>query len=310
MNEIYISQFKLLLQVIPFISEKPEFALKGGTAINLFVQDLPRLSVDIDLSYLPFDNRSTALHKITSLLQQIQKQIKHKIPEITVQPAPHRDGYNAKLICISPKGFRIKIEVNTVMRGHLFEPRLLPCVNKVTKKFETFMEAKILSHADLYGSKICAALDRQHPRDLFDIHCFFKNEGITKNVKIGFISSLLSHNRPIHEVLNPNFIDQKQVYVNQFRGMTFASFSYKDFEITRQRLIDELNKSFEDDDKEFLLRFKAGNPKWSLIPEPLLKELPAVQWKLKNLKKLIKSNPEKHQRQYEALKKKLYHLEK
>ena len=89
-----------MLQVIPFICEKPEFALKGGTTINLFVQDLPRLSVDIDLSYLPFDNRSRALHKITSLLGEIQKEIKHKIPEIKVQPAPHRDGYNAKLLCI------------------------------------------------------------------------------------------------------------------------------------------------------------------------------------------------------------------
>ena len=191
MNEIYKSQFKLLLQVIPFISEKSEFALKGGTAINLFVRDLPRLSVDIDLSYLPFDDRSTALYKITSLLGQIQKEIKHKIPEITVQPAPHRDGYNAKLICISPKGFRIKVEVNTVMRGHLFETRLLPCVNKVVKEFETYTEARILSHADLYGSKMCAALDRQHPRDLFDIYYLLKNEGITKDMKIGFIASLL-----------------------------------------------------------------------------------------------------------------------
>ena len=56
MNDTYNSQFKLLLQIIPFISEEPQFALKGGTAINLFIQDLPRLSVDIDLAYLPLDD--------------------------------------------------------------------------------------------------------------------------------------------------------------------------------------------------------------------------------------------------------------
>lgn len=308
MNDIYKSQFKLLLQIIPFISEKPEFALKGGTAINLFIQDLPRLSVDIDLSYLPFDKRSKALHKITNLLEQIKEQIKHKIPKTAVQPAPHRDGYNAKLICISPKGFRVKVEVNTVMRGHLFETRLLPCVNKAVKEFETYTEARVLSHADLYGSKMCAALDRQHPRDLFDIYYLLKSKGITKDVKIGFIASLLSHNRPIHEILNPAFIDQKQVYTNQFTGMTLVPFSYKDFETTRHRLIDELNKSFEDNDKEFLLSFKSGTPQWSLISKPLLKELPAVQWKLQNLKKLIESDPAKHKRQYEALKNKLYNL--
>ena len=181
-------------------------------------------------------------------------------------------------------------------------------MNKVAKEFETYVEARILSHADLYGSKMCAALDRQHPRDLFDIHYLLKNKGITENVKIGFIASLLSHNRPIHEILNPAFIDQKQVYMNQFTGMTFVPFSYKDFETTRQSFIDELNKSFTDDDKEFLLSFKSGNPKWSLIPKPLLKDLPAVRWKLKNLKKLIESNPKKHQRQYEALRKKLYNV--
>ena len=170
---------------------------------------------------------------------------------------------------------------------------------------EIYTEARILSYADLYGSKMCAALDRQHPRDLFDIYYLLKSEGITKDIKIGFIAFLLSHNRPIHEILNPTFLDQEQVYRNQFIGMTLVPFSYKDFETTRHDFIDELNKAFEDDDKEFLLSFKSGNPKWSLIPNPILKELPAIQWKLKNLRRLIESNPEKHQRQYEALKKKL-----
>ena len=309
MNDTYKSQFELLLQIIPFISEEPKFALKGGTAINLFIQDLPRLSVDIDLAYLPLDNRNTALRSITNLLQQIQKQIQHELPDIRVQPAPHHDGYNAKLFCISPKGFRIKIEVNTVMRGHLFETRVLPCVNKVTKEFQAYTEARILSHADLYGSKICAALDRQHPRDLFDIYYLLNNGGITKDIKISFIASLLSHNRPIHEILNPpTLIDQKEVYENKFKGMALVPFSYKNFEVTRQSLINELNQSFEDDDKEFLLSFKSGNPKWSLIPESILKELPAIKWKMKNLKKLIESNPEKHQKQYKALKEKLYNI--
>ena len=308
MNNIYKSQFNLLLQIIPFITEESKFAIKGGTAINLFIHNLPRLSVDIDLSYLPFDNRNIALRSITNILQKIHNRIQHKLPKIKVQTAPHRDGYNAKLICISPNGSRIKVEVNVVMRGHLFETRLLPCVSKVTEEFEVYTEARILSQADLYGSKICAALDRQHPRDLFDIYYLLKNEGITSSIKIGFIASLLSHNRPIHEILNPTFIDQKQVYEHQFTGMTLVPFSYEKFEHTRQYLVKELNKSFKDSDKEFLLSFKYGNPNWSLISEPLLKELPAVKWKIENLKKLIKSDPQKHQKQYEALKKKLYNL--
>ncbi len=51
--ERYLDQVALLLRTIPEIASEPDFALKGGTAINLFVRDLPRLSVDIDLVYLP-----------------------------------------------------------------------------------------------------------------------------------------------------------------------------------------------------------------------------------------------------------------
>ena len=306
MNEMYKNQFKLLLQIIPFITEEPQVALKGGTAINLFIRNLPRLSVDIDLAYLPFDDRITALKNITKLLQKIKIRLQKKMPKIKVQISPNIERYNAKLFCISPEGFRIKIEVNTVMRGHLFEPRLLPCVRKIKEDFNSYIEARILSQADLYGSKICASLDRQHPRDLFDIFYLLKNEGITKHIKFGFISSLLSHNRPIHEILNPSLIDQKQTFINQFSGMSLVPFSYQEFENTRRELIEKLHTSVEDNDKKFLLSFKAGNPQWKLLPKSKLKDLPAIKWKLKNLKKLIISNPEKHKRQYENLKETLY----
>jgi len=58
--DIYRSQVELLLRVLPYVAKEKVFALKGGTAINLFVRDLPRLSVDIDLTYLPFEDRATA----------------------------------------------------------------------------------------------------------------------------------------------------------------------------------------------------------------------------------------------------------
>lgn len=54
-SEPYRAQMDLLLQVLPLVAKEESFALKGGTAINLFVRDMPRLSVDIDLTWLPFD---------------------------------------------------------------------------------------------------------------------------------------------------------------------------------------------------------------------------------------------------------------
>ena len=305
MFDIYKSQVALLLRMLPFIAEEDTFALKGGTAINLFVQDFPRLSVDIDLLYLPFSDRDVALQEITKALRTLKAKIESKFRDLRVEAVSQQEGNDAKLLCIASKEIQVKIEVNTVMRGHLFEPRMLSCVDKVVDEFEAFAQIKVASHGELYGGKICAALDRQHPRDLFDIYYLLKTGGITEDVKIGFIAGLLSHPRPIHEVLGPNFIDQREVYESKFFGMAFEPFSYEQFEETRQHLSEEIKRAFTDDDKKFLLSFKSGEPDLSLIKTPRFQDLPAVKWKLINLRTLIKNNPQKHHEQYEALREKL-----
>lgn len=152
----------------------------------------------------------------------------------------------------------------------------------------------------LYGGKICATLDRQHPRDLFDVKYLLENEGLSRDVIIGFLLALISDDRPIHEVLNPNFLDQKKAMENQFIGMTFQNFTYDDFEETRLKLVQLTNKSFREEDKEFLLSIKSLNPKWDIHN---FEKLPAVQWKLQNSEKLQNSNVNKHKQQLDSLKK-------
>lgn len=66
LNEYYLEQVKLLIRVLPYIDREKCFSLKGGTGINFFIRDLPRLSVDIDLTYLGFENRSIAFSNINS----------------------------------------------------------------------------------------------------------------------------------------------------------------------------------------------------------------------------------------------------
>lgn len=66
----YHEQVRLLVSLLPFLNDEPCFALKGGTAINLFVQPLPRLSVDIDLAYLPLEPRDEALRRCREALQR------------------------------------------------------------------------------------------------------------------------------------------------------------------------------------------------------------------------------------------------
>lgn len=300
----YKAQVDLLIKILPIIDEEKIFALKGGTAINLFIRDLPRLSVDIDLTYLPFDDRKTALKTITSSLRKIRDRIQHSIPNSAVNEVAQNDGTVAKLT-VQTEAAQIKIEVNTVMRGHLFEPEHHALSGVVQDAFEQFAEITIVSKAELFGGKICAALDRQHPRDLFDVHYLFQNEGFTDAIKHGFLSALLSHNRPLHEVLSPNLLDQREAFESQFAGMTNASFTYEDFEVTRNQLIEEIQKILTDEDRAFLISFSEGAPKWNLFPYEKLKELPAIQWKLQNIQKLIKANPEKNAAQKKALLEKL-----
>ena len=146
-------------------------------------------------------------------------------------------------------------------------------------------------------------MDRQHPRDLFDVKYLLENEGFTEEIKKGFILFLLCSNRPLHEMLHPNFIDQRETLVNQFEGMSEEPFTYEDFEKTRGELIKTIHQNLTDKDKEFLLSFGEGTPNWDIYD---FERFPAVQWKLQNLTKLKNGNPEKHESFVASLKKVLY----
>lgn len=300
----YRAQVDLLLQVLPHVAKEESFALKGGTAINLFVRNMPRLSVDIDLTWLPFDNRAAALVGITDALRRVKTRIETAIPACRVALVPQSDGQEAKLTC-QTQAAQIKVEVNTTIRGHLLPPRLMDIADTVEDEFGRFVSTNVISHAELFGGKICAALDRQHPRDLFDVYHMLENEGMTDEIRMGFIALLLSGNRPIHEMIRPNYQDQRQAFETQFTGMAFTPFSYADFEATRERLVKEINSAWTDDDRAFLLSFKRGEPDWSLFPLENMTRLPAVQWKLQNIQKLMKQNPDKHAEQLMALEERL-----
>ncbi len=203
------------------------------------------------------------------------------------------EGNDVKLLVQSQKA-QIKIEVNTITRGHLHPVRLLQVNEAVQERLKKFAAIQVVSDAELYGGKICAALDRQHPRDLFDVYLLFQESGFNEEVKNGFIEALVSHMRTMHEVLKPNLLDQKSAFENQFKGMSAISFTYEDFVATRDRLVKEVNSSLSDKDRSFLLSFKRGKPDWDLFPVPGLIEMPAVRWKLMNIQNLMNSNPEKH----------------
>lgn len=299
-NGNYKRQVELLIRILPRVAEETQLALKGGTAINMFVWDMPRLSVDIDLTYTPFDNRDTALGNIAAALLRLKDKIQKAIPGIKVETIKAGKDPEAKLLC-TLSGNQVKIEVNTIMRGSISPARLMLLCERAQEAFKQFAEMRVVSDAELFGGKICAALDRQHPRDLFDIHQLFAGGGITEAIKDGFVAALLSHNRPVSEMLKPNFQNQKDSFSTQFEGMALQPFSYADFEGTREKLVVEINRLLSEGDRQLLLGFKEGEPDWGLSKIEALKDLPAVKWKLQNIRKLKKEQPGKHKEMVGAL---------
>lgn len=283
-EEQYRRQVALLLRTIPLVAAEDCFALKGGTAINLFVRDMPRLSVDIDLTYLPIQPRDQSLRAIDAAMARISDRI---IKTIGARVTPSRaEGAILKLL-VRSDGAQIKIEVTPVLRGCVQEPALRSVSAAVEEAFG-FAEMPVVSFADLYAGKIVAALDRQHPRDLFDTRDLLANEGVSDDIRRAFIVYLLSHGRPMSEVLAPTRKPIREEFLRGFEGMTDKPVALDELVATREEIIQIMTGDMPKDHRAFLMSFKRGTPDWPLLGVPQAASLPAVQWRQQNLDKLAK----------------------
>ena len=292
-QEKYKKTVSLLLEILPFALKDERVALKGGTAINLFHRDFPRLSVDIDLCYLPLEDRATTFRNLHSILEQIKYDLETKLG-LKVNANNSFDGKKEIKIVASQKDIEVKIEPNFTLRGSLFLAENLDLSQKASKEFEKSVQARCLNMADTYGGKICAALDRQHPRDLFDIKFLLENEGVTTDVKDSFVFYLISHSRPINEILDPNFRDISKEYQNEFLDMTKVQVTLDELVSTREKLVIDIKNSLTENDKNFLISFVSNKPDWSLIRDSKIKDYPSVQWKLMNQKVMSSQKTDKY----------------
>ncbi|MGL6035683.1 MAG: nucleotidyl transferase AbiEii/AbiGii toxin family protein [Legionella sp.] len=285
----YYKQVLLLIRLIPLVEKETCFALKGGTAINLFVRDFPRLSVDIDLAYLPLEPREIALANVRNALAAIAANI-NKTPDLNAVLQDNKPDEMRIIVedhSSLNRGTQIKIEVSPVARGTLLPPVELDVVASVENEFG-FASMKVVSLPDLYGGKLCAALDRQHPRDLFDVKVLLENQKIDRELFNGFLTYLLSHKRPISEIMNPRWKDITQVFEREFKGMTAEPVSLEELTAIPGKMIQGLKDNFTQQDYDFLVSFKKGEPEWSLACSDQIQYLPAVQWKLLNIRKMPK----------------------
>ncbi len=281
----YRQQVALLIRVLPFVAEERAFALKGGTAINLFVRDMPRLSVDIDLTYLPVENRATSLAVIDVAMLRIKEQIEQGMPGAKVNASRSADENIVTKLIVRAGGVQIKIEVTPVLRGTVYDPVVTSVVPAVEDAFG-FAEIQVVSFADLYAGKIVAALDRQHPRDLFDVRALLANEGIGDELRRAFLVYIISHNRPMAEVLSPTLKPLGEEFERGFAGMTQDPVALADLEAAREAIIAAMVADMPEDHRRFLVGFKRGEPDWELLGIPEARLLPAVAWKQRNLDRL------------------------
>lgn len=278
-------QVALLIRSVPFVAAEKEFALKGGTAINLFLRNMPRLSVDIDLTYVPIADRATSLKSIDAGMRRIADAITKGMRGAQLNASqPKGENCTTKLL-LRQDDAQIKIEVTPVLRGCVYAPAVKRVSAKVEEQFG-FAEMSVVNFADLYAGKIVAALDRQHPRDLFDVRDLLTHEGIDDTLRKAFIVYLLGHNRPMAEILAPQRLDISAEYMRGFEGMVDQQVSLDDLLKAREDLINEIVGKMPEQHKRLLVSVKKGKPDWSLLDLPGAKDLPAVRWKLENLTKL------------------------
>jgi predicted nucleotidyltransferase component of viral defense system len=284
-DERFRQQVDLLIRVLPSVAEENVFALKGGTAINLFVRDLPRLSVDIDLTYLPVKAREESLADIDAALDRISKSISEAVPQTKVVPSRlHNEGIITRLVVRTPET-QIKVEVTPVARGCVFEPRVMHVAPAGEDQFG-YAETQVVSFDDLYAGKIVAALDRQHPRDLFDVRDLLRKEGISTSLRQAFLAYIVSHNRPAIEVLAPTRKDIRSDFEENFSGMTTELVGLEELVATREEMIEAIVAQMPDEHRAFLVGVERGEIDWNLSGLTDAANLPAVRWKLTNLDRL------------------------
>lgn len=299
MDKAYADTVRLLLTAAPDVFANDIFAMKGGTAINLFVQDMPRLSVDIDVVYTPWQTpREQALKAINDELDVIARKLERL--GLVTRKVNSRNLGDTKLLIENAKA-QVKVEVNVVFRGTVLPVERHFLSPKTADLFSVALELPVLAPAELYGSKLVAAMDRQHPRDLFDVLKMFESGGLSDAAVECCVTYLAGHNRPTHEVLFGNEKDIAHEYHQHFVGMTTEPVSLDVLLEIRARLREELPRRLTRRHKQFLTGLARAQPDWTLLQCSHASELPALRWKLGNLQTFSQRRPADFEKQAATL---------
>jgi len=279
----YTDRVQLLVDILPTLAKETRFALKGGTAINLFEHDLPRLSVDIDLTWLPMQDFAQDVTQISDALRQLAQLLSAPPLKLQVQTSASEKGGFINRLIASRGRTRVQIETTPVMRGTVHPVRMMTVQPQVEDAFG-FASAQVLDFADLYAGKMAAALSRQHPRDLFDIGLLLADPRADERLWRTFLVYMTCSPKPAWEMLVPNEPkDFEAIYEAHFKGMTAVPTSAEMLLGYRGSLLRRIAEWFTPESKEFLKSVEMEEPDFNLIALPQAAGMPAVKRKLQNL---------------------------
>ena len=299
-SEGYQQAVRLLFHLLPDIAREGCFALKGGTAINMYYRDMPRYSVDIDLTYLPRVSWEEGLAGIDAALDGIVEAVLRRNSHFRAHRNPEGGGGGTRIVVNDGGGAGVKIETTPVMRGTVLPARRMRTSAAATEQFG-MAETIVASFEDVYAGKLNAALDRQHPRDIFDVMVLYQNEGITDRLFRVFLTYLAGSRRPLHELLAPACRMDEAIFDAEFKGMARNPVPFSELVDTHVRLTGDIQARLTGDIAAFLLSLHDAEPDFSLLGLPDAANLPAVRWKVMNLERLIRENRTKHGEQRGAL---------
>ncbi len=243
------------------------------------------LSVDIDLTYLPVAARARSLDDIDGALRRIRSIVEHALPFARIQIGTLKEEGTATKLFVRESGVQIKVEVTPVFRRCVFDPEDRAVKPAVEEQFG-FAAMKVVSFADLFEGKLVAALDRQHPRDLFDIHGLLSSEGISNELRAAFVVYLISHHRSIESLLAPSRKELHQEFERGLEGLMAHPLQLDALIQIREQIISEIVDHMPELHCEFLRTFARGVPEWELLQLDGAGSLPAVKWRMKKLEKL------------------------
>jgi hypothetical protein len=285
----FLPQASLAVEVLRTLRDEPTLALKGGTAINLFYRDLPRLSVDLDLVYLPLEARELSFKHIAEALNRCAERIGRVIAGARVHAGEAGKGK----LTVQRGLHGVKVEVNLVLRGSVF-PAVERAATAAVQDAFGDVTARVLPFDDVYAGKIVAALDRQHPRDLFDVMLLLEDGAFSESLLDAFVVYLAGHDRPMSEVIAPRDKDIAGLFEREFADMAAKPVSLDALLEARSRLVRTLHSSLLPRHRNFLRSVKALAPDWSLLPVSHAEALPSLRWRLLNLEKFRREQPDRY----------------